>query len=474
MTRAAAVCALACACLAALPTVAGAQRATAVAPPPPDLATLGRGLQGLVDRVSPAVVQILVTGFAPAQGPAAAGLLSRERGTGSGVILDPSGYVVTNAHVVDGARRVQIALASPRGGSSAGHSVLKAPGRVLPARVIGVDRETDLAVLKVEEGGLPVLELGDSEALRQGELVMAFGSPLGFEGSVSMGVVSATARQLQPEDRMIYVQTDASINPGNSGGPLVDTNGRVVGINTLIVSQPGSPGVSFAAPSNIVRTVFDQIRRTGRVRRGEIGVRAQTVTPVLAAGLGLRGGRGVVLSDVRPDGPADRAGLRPADLVLALDGKPMENARQLEVNLYARPVGQAVTLEVLRGNDRLTRRVEVAERSGDPDRFATLVTPDKNVVAVLGILALDLDETLLRMLPPLRASAGGVVAAAAPDAPAWGDPLLPGDVIYALNQDPVPTLARLRELLAARVPGAPVVLHVERAGELRYLAFELE
>src|SRR5918994_2419169 len=248
------------ACLAALPCVAAAQRSPAIAPPFSDLAGLKGGLQALVERVSPAVVQVVATAYAPAQGPAAAGLLSRERGTGSGVILDPGGYVVTNAHVVEGARRVQVALAPSRGGGGGG-SVLKAPGRVLGARVIGVDRETDLAVLKVEESGLPALELGDSEALRQGELVMAFGSPLGFEGSVSLGVVSAVARQLRPEDRMIYVQTDAAINPGNSGGPLVDIEGRVVGINTLIVSQSGgSEGVSFAAPSNIVRTVFEQIR----------------------------------------------------------------------------------------------------------------------------------------------------------------------------------------------------------------------
>ena len=475
MTGAAALRALACATLFAWPHAVHAQRASAVDSPQAELVSLRRGLEALVDRVSPAVVQILVTGYAPAEGPSSAGLLARARSTGSGVILDPAGYVVTNAHVVEGARRVQVALAAPRGGEAAGRSVLKAPGRTLGARVVGVDRETDLAVLKVEETELPVLELGDSEALRQGELVMAFGSPLGLEGSVSLGVVSAVARQLRPEDRMIYVQTDAAVNPGNSGGPLVDVDGRVVGINTLIASQSGgNEGVSFAAPSNIVRTVFDQIRRTGRVRRGEIGVRAQTVTPALAAGLGLAREGGVVLSDVRPGGPAAAAGLRPADIVLTLDGKPMENARQLEVNLYQRPAGQAVTLEVLRGSERLTRRVEVAERPGDLERFAALVTPEKNVVMPLGILALDIGADVAAMLPGLRAGAGVVVAGTAADAPAGPEPLLPGDVIYTLNQEPVPSLARLRERLAALPPGAPIVLHVERAGELRFLTFERE
>jgi serine protease Do len=470
MTRAALLAGalLGAATLAPRPVLA--QRAAAAAP---DLATLRRGLESLVERVSPAVVQVLVSGYAAAQGPAAAGLLSRVRGSGSGVIVDPEGYVVTNAHVVEGARRVQVAFAPA--GDGAGRSILKAPARVLGARVIGLDKETDLALLKVEAGGLPVLPLGDSEGLRQGDLVMAFGSPLGLDGSVTLGVVSAVARQLRPEDRMIYVQTDAAVNPGNSGGPLVDMEGRVVGINTLIASQSGgNDGVSFAAPSNIVRTVVDQIRRTGRVSRGEIGVRAQTVTPALAAGLGLKQDRGVVLADVRPDGPADAAGLRPGDLILALDGKPMENARQLEVNIYQRAAGQPVVLEALRGAERLTVRVPVTERPGDRARFATLVTPEHNVVPALGILGLDLTEDLLRLLPPLRARAGVVVAAAAPDGPAAREPLEAGDVIYTLNQEPVVSLARLRERLAALPPGAPVVLHIERDGELRYVAFEVE
>ena len=176
---------------------------------------------------------------------------------------------------------------------------------------MGLDRETDIAVLKVEERGLPALELGDSESLRQGQLVMAFGSPLGLENSASLGVVSAVARQLKPDDPMIYVQTDASINPGNSGGPLVDAEGRMVGLNTMILSQSGgNEGIGFAAPSHIVRSVYEQLRASGLVRRGVIGVRAQTITPSLAAGLGLVFDRGVVLSDVTPDGA--RGGGRPA------------------------------------------------------------------------------------------------------------------------------------------------------------------
>ena len=191
--------------------------------------------------------------------------------------------------------------------------------------------------------------------LKPGQIVMAFGSPLGLNASVTMGVVSAVARQLEPEDPMIYVQTDAPINPGNSGGPLVDADGRVVGINTLIYSQSGGhEGIGFAAPSNIVRNVFDQIRKTGRVRRGEIGVITQTITPLIAEGLGLSQDWGVVDSDVDPNGPGGRAGLQAGDIVLALDGKPMENGRQFQVNFYTRGVGAPVTLEILRGEARVT------------------------------------------------------------------------------------------------------------------------
>ena len=250
------------------------------------------------------------------------------------MIVDAEGWIVTNAHVVENARSVRVDLVQP---APAGGSILRPRSRRLPARVVGLDRETDVAVLKIEQSGLPALELGDSEALHQGQVVMAFGSPLGLENSASLGVVSAVARQLKPDDPMIYVQTDASINPGNSGGPLVDAAGRMVGLNTMILSQSGgNEGIGLAAPSNIVRSVYEQIRRSGRVRRGAIGVRAQTITPPLAAGLGLVFDRGVVLSDVLPSGPAAAAGLRPGDVVIALDAKPMENARQLDVNLYRR------------------------------------------------------------------------------------------------------------------------------------------
>jgi serine protease Do len=256
-------------------------------------------------------------------------LVAPSRGSGSGVILDSDGYIVTNAHVVENAHRIQVQVATQPPDDDKHHSALRAHARLLTARLIAIDEETDLAVIKVEAKGLPTLDFADSDQVHPGQLVLAFGSPMGLNSTVTLGVISAIARQLEPDDAMIYLQTDAPINPGNSGGPLVNVDGKVVGINTLILSQSGgNEGLGFAAPSNIVRNVFDQIRKYGRVRRGEIGVRAQTITSLLAEGLHLPRETGVILSDVYPGTPAEKSGLKPGDIVISLDGKPMENGRR--------------------------------------------------------------------------------------------------------------------------------------------------
>src|SRR5579864_3253317 len=225
-----------------LSLVAGAQQPAAPAPQASatqpkridSLHELSTLMEGLSRRVSRSLVQIFSTGYALSEegdtGTNAA-VITRQRATGSGVILSSDGYIVTNAHVVSNARRVRVRLAS----DGPGRSILRPSGKILDARIVGLDRETDLAVLKVVKTGLPHLNLGDTDTLRQGQLVMAFGNPLGLENSVSMGVVSSVARQIKPDDTMIYIQTDAPINPGNSGGPLVDADGRVMGINTFIL-----------------------------------------------------------------------------------------------------------------------------------------------------------------------------------------------------------------------------------------------
>jgi serine protease Do len=443
---------------------------------PRSLNDLSDSFQKLVTTISPAVVQIFATGYGPSiDGTTTSGLIAKRRAGGSGVILHPDGYIVTNAHVVEGARQVQVILPQDDPEKKAARSILKPRGKRVGAQIVGIDRETDLAVLKVPVKNLPHLELSDSDELGQGQIVLAFGSPYGLENSVSMGVVSSVSRQLAPEAPMIYIQTDATINPGNSGGPLVDARGRVVGINTLIATRSGgSEGVGFAAPSNIVRNVYNQFRASGRVRRGHIGVHAQTITPTVAAGLTLDRDWGVVLGDVYPGGPADKAGLLVGDIVLTLNGKPMENGRQLEVNLYRYAVGEEVTIEVQRGTTEQTVRVEVIERHDDPTRFSDLVKPDKNLIPKLGILGIDVDEYIMKMLPPLREKSGVVVAARAADSPFQNNAFLaPGDVIHMVNRSRVRSLGDLRNVLNGLRTGDAVVCQVERGGRLMFIALEV-
>ncbi len=455
-----------------LPAAAAAQTAR-----PQALTELSRSFEGLAQKVSPSVVQIFVTGFAlPDDNERTVGgdpVL--ERGSGSGVIVSPDGYVVTNAHVVENATRIEVELPFAATGGNAGQSILGRRGRMVGAQVVAIDEETDLAVIKVTARSLPALGFGDSDALRPGQIVLAFGSPLGLSSSVTMGVVSAVARQLTPEDPMIYIQTDASINPGNSGGALVDTEGRLVGINTMILTQSGgNEGIGFAAPSNIVKNIVGQIVKFGRVRRGEIGVNAQTITPLLAEALALPVDAGVILSDVAPGSPAAAAGLQPGDIVTALDGKPMENGRQLRINVYARGVGEQVALDVRRGERSLALRVAVAERENDATRLEDLVG-SQQAVPRLGVTVLDLTPAIARVLPNLRRNRGAVIARVAPDAPfSQQGKLLPGDVVYALNGKVVDSAATLGTIAATLKPSGAAVLQVERGGVLLYVSFRVE
>ena len=458
----------------------GIARAQPVAVRTPASATLQEislSLETLAEKAGPAVVQVISSGYGPVGGAeATASVLAKQQGGGSGVIVDPSGYVITNAHVVEGAERVQVLLAYRVDGQGPGRSILRPRAKLRDAEIVGVDPDTDLAVLKVDsDEEMPYLEFGDSEQLRQGQLVFAFGSPLGLENSFTMGVVSSVARQLEPESAMIYIQTDTAINPGNSGGPLLDAQGRVVGINTLIFSQSGgNEGIGFATPTNIVRTVYEQIREKGMVRRGEIGIYAQTITPILAEGLGLSQDWGAVLADVRPGGPGAIAGLRVGDVILTMDGKVIENGRQLLVNLYQRKIGDVVRLEVLREKEKLNIQVAVLEEANDPGRLLRLVTREDNLIEQLGVLGVALDRNVQSMLPPLQKSTGVVVAARVAEGPYWNALLQPGDVIYAVNATPTPGLQELRDALETLVASEPVVIQIERRGRMQYVPFVWE
>jgi len=455
-----------------IPRAAAAQAAaTRPAPPAVSLRDVSASFENLAARVSPSTVQVIASGLVVDPDAATTdGLVERRRSSGSGVILDAAGYVMTNYHVVQGARRVQVVLA----GSREGQSIVRPRGKTLEATVAGVDEETDLALLKVPAAGLTALPLGDSDSLRAGQLVFAFGSPLGLDNTVTMGVVSAVGRQLEADDPMVYIQTDAPINPGSSGGPLVDAAGQVVGINTLILSQGGgNEGLGFAAPSNIVRTVYEQLKQYGRVRRGSIGTVVQSITPVMARALGLPQESGAIVSDVDLGGPAAAAGLRVGDIVVMLDGKPIENGRQLDVNLYRRAAGDVAQLVVLRAGQQLNLPVAVGERDDDPMRFAEMVTRDEHLIARLGVLALTLTDPLRAEIGVGDEVTGALVAARAGEtASEYG--IAPGDLVVAVNRAPVRGLDDLRRIVATLPPNAACALQVLRQGQFLFLAFEID
>ena len=451
----------------------------AQAPPereaPDILRQLSDSFEGLARRVSPSVVQILVTGFGPveADGITATALIAKQHITGSGVIVDASGYIITNAHVVEGAQRVRVVIPS-RTASGSPRSMEKPPNPPMDARIIGLDEDIDLAVLKVEAKGLPALPVGNYAALRKGQLVLAFGSPEGLENSVTMGVVSSVARQPDPDRPMVYIQTDAPINPGNSGGPLVDVTGNIVGINTFILSKGGgSEGLGFAIPSSVVKFAYPQLRKYGHVHRGEIGINVQTVTPALAAGLALAQNHGVIVSDMAPGGPADSAGLKIQDLIVAVDGRSVESLAQFGAIMYLRAGGETVKFDVIRGSERLTFGIPVAERRDEADRMADL-DPETNLIPKLGIVAVAINKKISDALPGLRMASGVVVAARAAYAASVETGLQTGDIIHALNRIDIISLDGLRQALDKLKTGDPVVLQIERQGRLMYLVFDME
>jgi len=441
-----------------------------------NLRNLNQSVDALIKKVSPSVVQILVTGYGPLEEGdrgSTSTVIGRQRAIGSGFVIEENGYIMTNAHVVNGAQRVQVVLPNSDIENSL-EAALSTRTRIVPARIVGVSRELDLAVIKVEAGKLPALPLADYRRLGQGEMVFAFGSPEGLRNSVTMGVVSAVARQTDPDSPMVYIQTDAAINPGNSGGPLVNVNGELVGVNTFILSQSGgNEGLGFAIPSGVVGVVHRELRKFGHLHRAQIGIGMQTITPMLAAALNLPRNYGVVISDVLPDTPAMASGLQIGDVLVAIDGRPAENLPFVAFHFFALEFGQKVHLNVLRGKDRLMFDVPVAQPPRDMDQVASLADPDKNLVSTLGILGVEIDQRIAAMVPDLRDPFGIIVAARSTGA-SVEVPLLAGDVIRTLNGQPMTTLDRLRSALKALQPGAPVALQIQRDQKLLFVSFVMD
>ena len=272
-----------------------------------------------------------------------------EHGLGSGVIVSADGYILTNDHVVDGAEDIRVELTD---------------NRTFPARVVGADGPSDLAVLKIDENHLPVLPLGDSDRVRVGDVVLAIGNPLGVGQTVTMGIISAKGRQTGLSDGSFedFLQTDAPINQGNSGGALVNTSGELIGINSQIISPSGGNiGIGFAVPANMAKSVMDQLIRSGTVRRGMLGVTVQPVTSDLASNVGLVDVRGALVSSVQPGGPADRAEVRRGDVIVALNGSPISDSNALRNHIANTPPGNEITLTLFRDNREQQVRVKLAE-----------------------------------------------------------------------------------------------------------------
>ena len=456
-----------------------AVRAVAQGPPrprtPDALHQLNDSIEALVQRVSPSVVQIMVTGYrsiAQSDRGQADVVIGRQRAIGSGVIVDPEGYIVTNAHVVNGAERIEVVVPSPT--PAGGALDVSARGQTYEARLVGLTREIDLAVLKIDAHKLPAVAIRASVLPRQGEMVFAFGSPEGLRNTVTMGVISAAARQPDPDSPLVYVQTDTPINPGNSGGPLVDADGGLVGINTFIITTSGgNQGLGFAIPGGVVAFAYPQLLKYGHIHRPEIGAIIQTITPELAAGLHLQRDYGVIVADVLPGSPADTAGLKVQDIVVSVDGAPTGSLPLFAHSLYMHSSGERVKIEVLRGSNRLQMDVPLIDRPHKMDSLVDLADASKNLVGQLGILGIELNADLAQSLPELRIPTGVIVAAKTLGTGDGEAPLETGDVIHALNGTPITSLAGLRDAMSKLKSGDAVALFVERSGQLVYVSFLL-
>jgi serine protease Do len=339
----------------------------------------------------------------------------KQQGVGSGFVMNREGYILTNNHVVEGADEIKVKLAD---------------GKELPGKVIGRDPKTDIALIKVDGAAdLHPLTLGDSEKLKVGEWVVAVGSPFGLEQTVTAGIVSAKGRVIGSGPYDDFIQTDASINPGNSGGPLINMQGEVVGINTAIIAS--GQGIGFAIPIAMAKEIAPQLQTKGHVTRGLLGVSIQDVTPELAKSFGLREGKGALVAQVVPNGPAEKAGIEQGDVIVSFDGKPVEDSKDLPRIVAATPVGKSVTVKVMREGKEISRTVSVGEMEEEAADKGKAPAP-----ASLGLSVQTITPKLAQEMG-LKTTEGVVVTKVAPGSAAAEASLRTGDVILELDRKPI-------------------------------------
>jgi serine protease Do len=380
-----------------------------------------------------------------------------EQGVGSGFIVSPDGYILTNTHVVDNATKVTVRLTDRR---------------EFQAKVVGSDDKSDVALLKIEAKNLPTVRIGDPAKLRPGEWVVAIGSPFNFQNSVTAGIVSALGREVPNASNYNYVnfiQTDVAVNPGNSGGPLFNLSGEVVGINSQIYSNTGSyAGLSFAIPIDIANNVREQLAATGHVRRGRIGVSIQPVTAALAESFGLDRPRGAAVSSVDTGGPADKAGLKPEDIILSVNGRKIERSSELPALIAAIKPGAAADLEVWRGKG--TKHINVAvEELKDKASVSRATGSGKSSDRLEG-LGLSVRELTAAEKTQLRTS--GSIVITDTDGPSAEAGLHAGDVILGANRTRVSTVAELRD--AVRDAGRSIALLVQSNNQQRIVTIQVD
>lgn len=377
-------------------------------------------------------------------------------GVGSGFIISEDGFILTNAHVVAGADEVTVRMADSK--------------REFSAKVVGADERTDVALLKVNEKGLPVVKLGKSSKLEPGQWVAAIGSPFGFANSITAGIVSATERSLPAETYVPFIQTDVAVNPGNSGGPLLNIDGEVVGINSMIYSRTGGyMGVSFAIPIEAALDVSKQLREHGKVTRGRLGIGIQPVTKELAESFKMSSEDGVVVVNVERGSPAEKAGLQVGDVILAYNGKTIEEPNMLPRLVAGTKPGEQAKLDVLRKGERQTLTATVGEVPAERSARTSQAPAKESTPSRLGLAVRELSAEERQKLGVEY----GVVVVDVAQGPAARSTIQPGDVIVAVNQSRFSSVEEFTKLLAEQQKGAKVALLVRRGEASIYVPIEV-